>query len=101
MNQRRAIDDATKVDGLEMVKEDIKVVEKRSDGRFPSQKGQQCHRNSLPIRHRSKDSNGGYRNNLSRRLDNGGHGNWQNKKEVNEEIGKTTMVSEWIDKRTK
>ena len=80
MNQMRAIDDATKVDGLEMVKEDIKVVEKRSDGRFPSQKGQQCHRNSLPIRHRSKDNNGGYRNNLSRRLDNGGHGNWQNKK---------------------
>ena len=52
MNQRRAIDDATKVDGLEMVKEDIKIVEKDRMG------GSQV----------KKDNNGGYRNNL-------GHGN--------------------------
>ena len=52
MNQRRAIDDATKVDGLEMVKEDIKIVEKDRMG------GSQV----------KKHNNGGYRNNL-------GHGN--------------------------
>ena len=50
MNQRRAIDDATKVDGLEMVKEDIKVVEKDRMG------GSQV----------KKDNNGGYRNKLTK-----------------------------------
>ena len=79
MNQRRAIDDATKVDGLEMVKEDIKVVEKDRMGGSQVKKINNATGHSRPIRHRSKDNNGGYRNNLSGKLDNGGQGNWQNK----------------------
>ena len=82
MNQRRAIDDATKVDGLEMVKEDIKVVEKDRIGGSQVKKVNNA-TETHSLSDTSKDNNGGYRNNLSRRLDNGGHGNWQNKKRGN------------------
>ena len=64
MNQRRAIDDATKVEGLEMVKEDIKVVEKDRIGGSQVKKVNNA-TETHSLSDTSKDNNGGYRNNLS------------------------------------